>query len=150
MKDPHGTIVEISRDTGGTRAIVDVEAEFACARCAAGRGCGAGILSGRPGTRRLEVTVDRDLELAVGDAVSLSLGHGNVLRAALIVYGLPLAGAAAGAVLAYLLALGDGGAAAMAIGGLLAGAMISRRRLRSGSCLARFTPMISRRVVADA
>jgi sigma-E factor negative regulatory protein RseC len=149
MKDPQGTIVEISRDTGATRAIVDVGAEFVCARCAAGRGCGASILSGRPGTRRLEVTVDRDLELAVGDAVSISLARGSVLRAALFVYGLPLAGAAAGAVLAYLLALGDGGAATMAIGGLLAGAMISRNRLRSGSCLARFTPMISRRVVAD-
>ena len=54
------------------------------------------------------------------------------------------------ALLAYLLALGDGGAAAMAAGGLLGGAMISRYRLRSGSCLARFTPTVSRQVIQDA
>ena len=149
MKDPQGTIVAIVRDSGGTRALVDVAAEAVCARCAAGRGCGAGILSRGPGNRCLEVPVDDDVELAAGDVVSISLAHGNVLRAALFVYGLPLAGAAAAALLAYLLDLGDGGAAALALGGLLAGAMISRYRLRAGSCLARFTPIISRQVVRD-
>jgi sigma-E factor negative regulatory protein RseC len=150
MKDPQGTIVAVIRDSGGTRAIVDVEPGLVCARCAAGRGCGAGILSARPGNRRLEATLDNDLELAEGDVVNISLAHGNVLRAALIVYGLPLAGAAGAALLAYLLALGDGGAAAMAVGGLLGGVLISRYRLRSGSCLARFTPTVSRQVIQDA
>jgi sigma-E factor negative regulatory protein RseC len=146
MKDPQGTIVEIIRDSGGVRAIVEVEPGIACARCAAGRGCGAGILSGRAGNSRLEVAVDHDLELGEGDAVNISLAQGNVLRAAMYVYGLPLAGAAAAALLAYVLALGDGGAAAMALAGLLGGAMISRYRLTSASCLARFTPTVSRHV----
>jgi sigma-E factor negative regulatory protein RseC len=150
MKDPQGTIVAVIRGSGGTRAIVDVEAGLVCARCAAGRGCGAGILSAMPGNRRLEATVEHDIEIAEGDVVRISLAHGNLLRAALIVYGLPLAGATGAAMLAYLLALGDGGAAAMAIGGLLGGAMISRYRLGSGSCLARFTPTVSRHVIRDA
>ena len=145
MKNPQGTIVAISRDAEGARAVVEVETRAVCARCAAGRGCGAGIFAGRSGYRRLDVTIGEDLGLSEGDVVSIELAPGNVLRAALIVYGMPLAGAIAGATLAYLTALGDGGAAALAIGGLFAGAMIGRRRLGHESCLARFTPTVSRR-----
>lgn len=149
MNNPQGTIVAIVRDAGGARAIVEVEAAAVCARCAAGRGCGAGTFSSRAGNTRLEVALGPDLELVEGDAVGIEMAPGNVLRAALIVYGLPLAGAACGAALAYLNALGDGGAAALAIAGLCAGALISRRRLRGDACLARFTPAISRCVAPD-
>jgi len=145
MTDPQGTIVEIIRDRHGVRALVDVEAAAVCSRCAAGRGCGAGVFPARQGTRRLDVTLPEDGNFAAGDVVSIELAPGNVLRAALIVYGLPLAGAAAGAALAYALALGDAGAAASAIGGLLAGALGGRRRLRNDACLARFTPTVTRR-----
>ena len=149
MNDPQGTIVAINRTAGGIRAIVDVEAGAACARCAAGRGCGAGVLSGRAGNSRLEVLVDPDLELAEGDVVGIELPSRDVLGAALTVYGLPLAGAIFGAALAHLATLDDGGSAAMAIGGLFLGVVISRRRLQDASCLARFTPTVSRRVGQD-
>lgn len=149
MKDPQGTVIEIVRDTGGARAIVEIEAAAVCARCASGRGCGAGIMSGRAGTRRIEVSIEQDLDLADGDVVGIELAPGNVLRAALLVYGLPLAGAICGAALAYMNGLGDGGAAAIAIAGLCAGALISRLRLGSESCLTRFTPTISHRTASD-
>jgi sigma-E factor negative regulatory protein RseC len=149
MNNPQGTVVSIIRESGIARAIVVVDAEAACARCASGRGCGAGILSGRAGKRRLELAVGPDLELAEGDVVAIELAPGNVLRAALIVYGLPLAGAIIGAALAYANALGDGGAAAMAISGLAGGALISRFWLGDDSCHARFTPSISRRIAPD-
>lgn len=146
MKNPQGTIVEIVKDDGGVRAIVEIEATAVCARCASGRGCGAGLMSGRTGKRRIAVPIGPDLELADGDVVGIELAPGNVLRAALLVYGLPLAGAVCGAALAYLNGLGDGGAAAVAIAGLIAGGLVSRRRLQSDACLARFTPAISRRL----
>lgn len=149
MENPQGTIVAVIRDSGGARAIVDVDAGAVCARCAAGRGCGAGILSGQAGSRRLEVLVESDLDLVEGDVVGIELAPRNVLRAALIVYGLPLAGAVCGAALAYLAALGDGAAAVMAVGGLFAGIMIGRHRLRDDSCLARFTPTVTGRVVTE-
>ena len=149
MENPQGTIVALIRDADGTRAIVDVDAAAVCARCASGRGCGAGILAGGASSRRLELPVDKDLELAEGDVVGIELAPRNVLRAALIVYGPPLAGAVCGAALAHLAALGDGAAAVMAIGGLSAGLVISRHRLRGDSCLARFTPTVTRRVAAD-
>ena len=149
MKNPQGTIVEIVRDAGGVRAVVEVETAAVCARCASGRGCGAGLMSGRSGKRRIEVSIAPGLELADGDGVGIELAPGNVLRAALLVYGLPLAGAICGAALAFLNALGDGAAAALAIAGLFAGALVSRHRLASASCLARFTPAVSRRIVSE-
>ena len=93
MKDPQGTIVEIVRDSRGVTAIVDIEADAVCARCASGRGCGAGILAARSGTRRLDIAVGEDLKLSEGDVVDIQLAPRNVLAAALLVYGLPLAGA---------------------------------------------------------
>ncbi len=149
MTHPQGTIVEITRDGRGARAIVDVQAEVVCARCAAGRGCGAGIPGARRGMRRLDVAVDERLELAVGDTVSIELAPGKVLVAALVVYGLPLAGAAAAAALAYGLGLGDAGAALTALGGLCAGALAGRRRLQRAGCLARFTPTLTHAVAPD-
>lgn len=148
MTDPQGTIVEITRDHRGVRALVDVEAAAVCARCAAGRGCGAGVFPARQGFRRLDVALPEGLDLAAGDVVSIELAPGSVLRAALIVYGMPLAGAAAAAVLAYALSMGDSGAAAFAAAGLLAGALVGRRRLRDDACLARLTPTIARPAAA--
>jgi sigma-E factor negative regulatory protein RseC len=144
MNDPQGTIVEIVRDGRGVTAIVDVETDAVCARCASGRGCGAGIFAAKGGNRRLEVAVSESLGLTPGDVVAVRLAPGNVLLAALIVYGLPLAGAAAAAALAYAASLGDAAAALMALLGLVSGALIGRRRLRDDTCLARFTPTVSR------
>jgi sigma-E factor negative regulatory protein RseC len=134
MKDPQGTIVEIVRDSRGVTAIVDVDAEAVCARCASGRGCGAGIFGARTGRRRIDIAVGKNLELGEGD---------------MIVYGLPRAGAAAAAALAFAMSLGDAGAATMALGGLAGGVLIGRRRLRDDACLARFTPVVSRRIAPD-
>lgn len=149
MKDPRGTIVEIVRDSRGVTAIVEVEADAVCARCASGHGCGAGILAARDGRRRLDIAVGEDLDLDEGDIVDVRLAPRNVLRAALIVYGLPLTGAAAASGVAFVLALGDAAAAAAALGGLAAGALIGRWRLRDDSCLVRFTPTVSRRIATD-
>ena len=149
MKDPQGTIVEIVRDSRGVTAIVDIEADAVCTRCASGRGCGAGILAARSGTRRLDIAVGEDLKLSEGDVVDIQLAPRNVLAAALLVYGLPLAGAAAAAALAFVFSLGDAGAAALALAGLATGMLIGRRRLRHDSCLERFTPTVARRVARE-
>ncbi len=150
MTDPQGTIIEMIRDARGVRAIVAVEAAAVCSRCAAGHGCGAGVFTIRQGVRHLEVMLPDGGDLAEGDVVNIELAPGNVLRAALLVYGLPLAGAASAAALAYGFALGDAGAAAAALGGLAAGATVGRHRVRHDSCLARFTPTLSRHRTGSA
>ncbi len=112
----------------GARAIVDIEVAAACPRCAAGKGCGAGLIS--------------------NDLVEIALAPDNLLRAAAIVYGLPMLGAVAAAALAYVLSLGDAAAAVAALAGLSAGFAIGRWRLRRISCLRRFVPSVQRRLDA--
>jgi sigma-E factor negative regulatory protein RseC len=146
MDDPTGRIIAFVRDDHGVRALVDVDAQEVCPRCAAGRGCGAGIFSGRQKTRRVEARIAPGLDLHEGDTVQIELAPPNVLRAAAIVYGLPLSGAAIAAAIAYLAGLGDAGAAALALLGLVAGLYVGRRRLDRQACLAQFTPIVAARV----
>ena len=150
MPNPQGTIVEIIRDGRGARAVVEVESAAVCARCASGRGCGAGFFAAGQGVRRLEVAVQEGREPTKGDVVNIDLGPGNLVRAALIVYGLPLTGAAAGAALAFAIGFGDGRAAATALAGLAVAWTIGRRWLRGDSCVARFAPTVSPRSAPGA
>jgi sigma-E factor negative regulatory protein RseC len=143
MDDPKGRIIAFVRDDDGVRALVDVDAREICPRCAAGRGCGAGIFGGRQRVRQVEARIAPGLDLDEGDTVSIELAPEHILRAAVIVYGLPLCGAAIAAAIAYLAGLGDAGAAALALLGLLAGLLAGRRRLDRQSCLAQFTPVVS-------
>jgi len=146
MDDPQGRIIALVSNNDGLRAVVEVDAQEACPRCAAGRGCGAGIFTGRQKTRRVEALIAPGLDVHEGDTVRIDLEPSNVLRAAAIVYGLPLSGAAVAAAIAYLAGFGDAGAAALAIVGLIAGLYAGRRRLARQTCLAQFTPTVSARV----
>jgi len=141
MNEAQGRVVDVIRDGDGPRVIVDVEAGFVCPRCAAGRGCGAGLLDGRQGARRVTARIAAGAEPAPGDTVCLRLDAHGLLQAALIAYGLPLTGAALAAAGAYLLGFGDVGAAVLAIGGLACGLALGRRQLRRSGCAARFTPV---------
>ena len=70
----------------------------------------------------------------------------NLLRAALIVYGLPLTGAIAASVVAHLLGASDPAAVAMALLGAGLGLLIGRLRLRRARCLRDFTPTVAERL----
>ncbi len=146
MENPQGTVVALLRDGVGRRAVVDVDALAACPRCAAGRGCGAGIFSAQRGNRRVEAQIRPGLEIHEGDLVSIGLEPGNVLQAALIVYGLPLLGAAIAATAAYLFAFGDLGAAFAALTGLGAGGYLGYRQLNRQACMMQFIPTVSARI----
>lgn len=130
----------------GARAVVAVEVAAACPRCAAGKGCGAGLLTDSGGERQVEASIRDGLSLATDDIVEIALAPDNLLHAAIIVYGLPMLGAAIGAVIAFGLSLGDAAAAIAALLGLGCGLAISRWRLQQESCLSRFVPTIERRV----
>lgn len=84
--------------------------------------------------------------ISIGDTVRLSLGSRNLLQAATIVYGWPLVGAAAAALLAHVSDLGDAGAAAAALAGMALGAIMVRIRLGHRDCLTRFVPTVIGRV----
>lgn len=141
MQAPSGTIISIDQRI----ATVSVDRVLGCARCAAGKGCGAGLLNGNPKPARLTVDLPPDSLLQVGDTVTLFLEPQQILKAAMLVYGLPMGGL----VLALLIAewgagpLDDLMAGLVAIAGLLGGLAVGRYRLRQENCLEHFIPRIA-------
>jgi sigma-E factor negative regulatory protein RseC len=143
MENLQGKIISIARNANGARATIDVDAGVICPRCAEGKGCGAGVFGASDQPRRIEAMLATGLDVSIGDSVSLSLGSRNLLQAAIIVYGWPLFGAAAGAVLALFAGFGDTGAVLAALAGLMLGALLARKRLGSRECLKRFVPVVT-------
>ena len=146
MDNPTGIIQSLVSDDRGIRAVVEVDVSTACPRCAAGKGCGAGLLAGGGRSKRVEASFNVKMILAEGDHVEIALTPSNLLRASLIVYGLPMLGAIAGAGLAYLMKLGDAAAAIAAIAGLSGGLLVGRWRIRQADCLADCVPTIEKRL----
>ena len=146
MENPTGTIYWLVSDPSGRRAIVDIDVEAACPRCAAGKGCGAGLLTGTSRVRRIEAAVSDEMLLAAGDSVEITLAPANLLRAAMFVYGLPLITSICFAGLAYLMAATDAFAALAAVAGLAIGLGISRWRLSDADCISDFVPQVERRL----
>lgn len=144
MDNPTGRVLSLVDSPDGARAVVAVHDLPACPRCAAGKGCGAGVFTVNDGERKVEARVPTDLVVSVADVVELSLAPDNVLRAAAIVYGIPLLGALTAAVIAYGVRAGDVGAAGAALLGLAVGLVISRQKLRQDGCLRRFIPTVER------
>ena len=148
MRHPEGQVLSVDASTAPVHVVVEVEGPFRCARCDAGKGCGAGLLAGDAAPRRLDALVAPPIELRVGDRVRLELAADNVLRAAALAYGLPLCGALGAAALAWWSGAGDAGAAAAATAGALVGVATGRWRLRRESCLRQFTPFVTARLDA--
>ena len=125
--------------------MVLIDAAAQCPRCAAGKGCGAGIFGGGD-ARRVEALVADGLRVRAGDAVRIDLAPRNLLRAAGVIYGVPLVCGVAAAGLAYLLGAGDGPGAVAALAGLAGGLVLGRWRLQRADCLRRFTPVVTARL----
>jgi len=119
----------------GHRATVRVDAPLTCARCAAGRGCGAALLQGTDRVTTIEIDVPPGCSAAVGDRVQLTVASGELLRGAMLGYGIPLAGmlAVPGLLAGLTSAPGDAATVLAAAGGLLAGWLASRYLLRRGN-----------------
>jgi positive regulator of sigma E activity len=119
-------------DVRDGRAWLECEtAAGACTACAGGRGCALRWL-GRSGSGLLEVPAQGPggAALAPGDALTIEVSDGELLRAATAAYVPPLLGLLAGPVLARLLAAGDPIAVAAAGLGLALGWAASRAWLR--------------------
>lgn len=128
------------------RAIVEVDVRAACPRCAAGKGCGAGIFNGTEKRRTLQVQVSENMSLHKGDSVELQLAPASLLAAAGTVYGLPLFGALLAAGTAWFLRLDDAAAAVAAIMGLAGGFIIGRRKLQRSECMDDLVPTVAKKL----
>ncbi len=150
MQNPQGRIVSVGTDNGGADVVVEVDGTVACARCAAGKGCGAGLLGGGPRDRRVEASLSAGLNVRNGDTVRLVLEPKNLLRAAIVVYGYPLLGAVLAASLAFAADAGDVAGAAAALIGLCAGLLFARLRLRNTRCLRDFIPIVVEKLAVSS
>ena len=148
MDSPEGRIIHLYADTEPPHAVVEVVSSMRCARCAAGKGCGAGLLGGDERPRKVDARIKDELEIHEGDRVRISLQPDDLLEAAKNAYGLPLFGGLLAAGGAYVAGIGDLQAAAATLVGLLGGIVLGRRRLRRKDCLRRFTPVVTARLEA--
>lgn len=142
MNTTIGTVLRVNGEDGQRNALVEVSAGTVCARCAAGKGCGAGLFGKRETMRQIAVAVPRRASLREGDTVKLVMQSRDLLIASAIVYGWPLAGGVLGAFAAGQLGGSDAIAAVAALAGIAAGLWLARRRVRDVACLQRFTPRI--------
>jgi len=149
MENPRGRIIAVKRLDTSLYALVEVDASISCRRCREGKGCGAGLFGSNGKSRRFEALIGEGVDVHEGDDVRIELAPANLLQASLTVYGLPLSGAILGAVFAYLAGLAELYAAMAALGGIVAGFVVARRRLQRASCLTRFTPTIVERLPLD-
>ena len=140
MNQATGTVVSIDGDCGERYALVEVAASTLCRRCAAGKGCGAGLTAKRRPVRRIVVAVPASANIGPGDSVRLLMKPRDLLSASVLVYGWPLAGALLAALLAWNLEASDGAAALAALTGVGVGAWLVRLKIRGEACLERFTP----------
>ncbi|MFO7787814.1 MAG: SoxR reducing system RseC family protein [Halospina sp.] len=137
-------------ECAGQRARVRVAPAAGCPRCAAGEGCGQGLLGamrGEPTPGEFWITVPEAERVTPGDRVLLRVAPSALVAGAALVYMVPLLGLVLGAVLAQALAGGGEGVTTVAgIGGLAAGLLLARYRLRYASRGGRFEPVFVRRV----
>ena len=140
MESAIGHIVSMRDET----VTVVVDSPVACRRCAAGNGCGAGILAGLEQTHHIDIARPLGSQFEIGDPVSLCIAPSALLRAALIAYGLPLLALVAGSGVSWMFGMGldDHVAVGTAITCLLLGIMASRRILADDRACAHFVPAI--------
>ena len=132
MPTTTGTVIEVSPG----RAVVVCAGAAACARCAAGNGCGNGLMERLLGDRlrTVEARVPPSLTVAAGDVVRMSLADDSLVRGAATAYLLPLCGLLAGCLAGGALLPGSGDAGVLAGGmfGLMAGFALPRLSGRGG------------------
>ncbi|MDP2810344.1 MAG: SoxR reducing system RseC family protein [Rhodocyclaceae bacterium] len=112
----------------GDYAWVDIGAGAGCGSCKSQGGCGSGLLGIKAPSRQHRLF--NSIGARTGDAVTVSLPEGGVLKAALLAYLLPLALGIAGAAAGMWLGGSDGHALAGLFAGLGGGWLLLRQVMR--------------------
>ena len=112
----------------GDRVMVRRARPAGCARCAAGQGCGGGLVAWliERGSQDLQLTPDTGRQWVPGQQVQLQIARSEFLRATAALYLLPLLGLLGGAMLGYAAASADAGTAVGALAGLLVAGLAMR------------------------
>lgn len=119
------TEIALVKQRDGRRVELELLRGGACDQCELNKGCGTGALSRLIGRRPRPLVIDSEHDCKPGDQVVVELPEAALVRASLLLYGLPLLGLLVGAVLAASLALPDFVVAAIALCGLFGGFRIA-------------------------
>jgi sigma-E factor negative regulatory protein RseC len=116
----------------GPVARVACEDSASCGACGSGGRCALKWFANRRrASLEIPASTDDRLALQPGDEVILSIGDGELLRAAALAYALPLLGLLVGALAARGLAeAGEGGALATGLAGAAVGGWLARTLAR--------------------
>ncbi len=137
MIEEQARVIAVSDDL----AEVVTTRHTACGSCAAKSGCGTSLLAAWFPQRQLTFRLQNRLDARVGDTVIVGLNEGMLQRSSLLLYGLPLIGLLAGAIVGEQLAVAllrpsELGGVLGGLSGLTAALWIvrreSERRVRSG------------------
>jgi sigma-E factor negative regulatory protein RseC len=109
----------IRRD--GNRVVLELQRGSACGNCEMSQGCGTGALGRLLGKRLRPLVVETDQDYRPGDEVELALPEATLVRASLLVYGLPLLGMLLGGSVASVATASDWLVAVAVCAGFLAG-----------------------------
>lgn len=106
----------------GKQVEVEIQRQSVCNHCALESGCGTGAIGRLLGNRRKPITIDTDHSLQPGDQVLLSVPEAKLVRASMLVYGLPLLGMLIAGLAAHtLLMLDEWMGVIAALGGFVTG-----------------------------
>lgn len=116
------------REINGRVATVVVTAAPMCPRCAAGRGCGAGIFHSGTNYPSMRIALPPSLRVEVDDEIRLAIDPRKLLLGAGLAYGIPLVAMVVALFVAQWVfgGMGDMGGIVVASGGLLTGMAVSR------------------------
>lgn len=122
----------VVRDCEGEQALVEVQRASACGGCSEQAGCGTGAIARHFGRRTARITVSNPIGARPGDSVVVGYEERAFLRAAALLYLLPITAFAVGAGLLSVLGGTEGWGVAGAVAGLAVGLGLSRH-LTSGT-----------------
>lgn len=106
---------------------VSLQRASACGGCEMSQGCGTGALGRLLGKRSRPLLIETEQDLRPGDRLLLGLSERALVKASLIVYGLPLLGMIGAGLLAALLGLAEPWIVLLALAGFFAGFRIGAR-----------------------
>lgn len=139
----------------GDRVWVQTIKHSVCGGCAARAGCGQSLLHrllGRTADVCVSLPPDADFRVNNGDSVEIGIGESAVLTASLVTYGVPIVLFVLGAFLGEQLGhpWAPAAAPALAVGGLVVGALLTRWVLRVFYSETYFEPLLVRRMDAES
>jgi len=128
----------------GHWAMVRMQRQSACNSCELSSGCGTGAIGRLLGHRSKPVMIKNQHQLKQGDTVVLGLPDDALLKASLLIYGLPLLGLMVGGMVASLI-IGESEllVVVFAMVGLVTGLQVSAR-LASRRYSNQFSPKVLR------